>query len=449
MKSYYKQAMKKYYISCTILSAVLIALWIIYTFCTNSPIGAFFFLIAELFIIRISIVIIVKCTLLPVLSKNLDAVTFKEIVNNKHFVAPLFFKANAALANGDYQTVIDIASLQISNKKTRIRHKYYYLSLLARSYFELRDFTKLDILLKKHDELKELNPSKKFFNAHSSKWDYYRHFLKSNFETCQVLCKSKEEALKTKKPNNSNYDALVNSFYYAVACYSAGNIETAQQVFDEIIHKAPQMQLSTISQRYVDSINATSELTIIDDLIPQKNYQPYDDKTIKKIHRHKAISVILIIFVCALTITFLIFDFLIEKEQIKQNSEYISAIAEYEKNLNNAIANKYDHAIFVKYFNVTEGTQHIDTFCLIEHENGLDLASIVTYNNGESLDFVILIEDIQIPNHYSVKSAVSNNQIECYISDGQLPTSKDKELIEFSVNNKNYWIEIKSIIPLT
>ena len=35
---------------------------------------------------------------------------------------------------------------------------------------------------------------------------------------------------------------------------------------------------------------------------------------------------------------------------------------------------------------------------LIEHGNGLDLTSIVTYDGGESLDLIILIEDIQIPN---------------------------------------------------
>ena len=86
---------------------------------------------------------------------------------------------------------------------------------------------------------------------------------------------------------------------------------------------------------------------------------------------------------------------------------------------------------------------------MVEHGDGLDLTSIVTYDGGESLDLIILIEDIQIPNDYSVRSAVSNNQIEFYISDEQLPTSMDKELIEFSFNNRNYWIEIQSITPLT
>ena len=86
---------------------------------------------------------------------------------------------------------------------------------------------------------------------------------------------------------------------------------------------------------------------------------------------------------------------------------------------------------------------------MVEHSNGLDLASIVTYDGGESLDLIILIEDIQIPNDYCVKSTVSNNQIEFYVSDGQLPASQGTELIEFSFKNKNYWIEIRSITPLT
>ena len=156
-------------------------------------------------------------------------------------------------------------------------------------------------------------------------------------------------------------------------------------------------------------------------------------------------SIFLLIFLGVLT-SLEIKDY---KDRIEFQSRYENDIIEYENNLKIAITKKYGNANFIKYFNITDGTQHIDSFCLVKHGNGLDLTSIVTYDGGESLDLIIIIEDIQIPNDYSVKSAVSNNQIEFYISNEQFPTSTDKELIEFSFNNSDYCIEIQSITPLT
>lgn len=448
MNSHCKQAIKKYYIFCIILGVILISLWVLYSLRTNSLIGMILLLLADLIIIKVSVVIIAKKTLLPVLYDDLNAIEFQKIVNNKHFVAPLIFRANAAVASGDYQTAINIASKQIVNSDSNLNCKYYYLSLLARIYFELRDFEKLNLLLKKYDELKALNPSKKIFNTSNSIWDFFRDFLNSDFETCKLICKNIEKTLQTKANNkNSRYAALINKFYYAVVCYSDGTIETALQIFKDIIHTAPQMHLADVSQKYVESIDTSSEMPVLEELIPQKDYQLYDDETKEKLHRHKVFSVILLIIICVSVVIVSVLNFE-NKQQRRHESEYNSSIAEFEKDLNNAIERSYDNANFVKYFNVVYREQHIDTFCLIERNGSLDLASIVTYDGGESLNLVLLIENIQIPYDYSVKSAVSDYKIAFYITDEQIPTSNGTKIVEFSLNNKSYWIEIKSVTPL-
>ncbi len=122
-----------------------------------------------------------------------------------------------------------------------------------------------------------------------------------------------------------------------------------------------------------------------------------------------------------------------------------SLYAKYENDLNYALLKYYDKARLIKFFNVEDGTQHIDTFCLIDVGDRLDLASIVTYDGGESLDLILLVADIQIPYDYSVKSVVSNHQIAFYISDQQLNNSAYKNIVEYSHNNLNYWIGIKHI----
>ena len=120
MKSYYKLAMRKYYIACTVLGGVLIALWIAYYFFTDDHLGAILFLFLELIINKFFVAIIANKTLLPILCNNLDAVEFQKLINDKHLVAPLVYRISAALATGDYQTTINIAIKQLNNKKNNV-----------------------------------------------------------------------------------------------------------------------------------------------------------------------------------------------------------------------------------------------------------------------------------------------------------------------------------------
>lgn len=448
MNSSYKQAIKRYYTYCTILGIILVSLWILYSLCIGNSVGMLLFLIIYVIIIRISVIIIANKTLFPILYNALNATEFQKIVDDKHFLPPISYRISAAFFTGNYQTVVNIATYQLRKKKCSTNAKLYYLSLLARVYFELRDFDKLNLLLKKHDEIRELYPSKKLVNTANSIWSYYRYFLDGNFEACKTICREKHLELNS-KAWDAKIRKLNNDFAYAVACYENGDTNDAIEYFESIISYAQNMHSSELSARYVEAIKTNSKMTLLSEIVPEKDFQPYDDRTTKKIQRHRIVTTVLLTLVCVCIIASEVIGFVINEKQNQYDSENNSAIVEFEKDLSNAIAINYDDANFITYFNVTDGTQHIDSFCLVEHGDGLDLASIVTYDGGESLELIILIENVQIPNSYSVKSAVSNNQIEFYISNGQLPASKDNELIEFSFNKKDYWIEIQSITPLT
>ena len=147
MKSYYKLAKRKYYIACTILGGALIALWIAYYSFTNNHLGAILFLLVELIANKFFIAIIANKTLLPILCNNLDAVEFQKLINDKHLVVPLIYRISASMAIGDYQTAINIATKQLSNKKIHIKLRCYYLGVLASAYFELRDFENLKVVV--------------------------------------------------------------------------------------------------------------------------------------------------------------------------------------------------------------------------------------------------------------------------------------------------------------
>ncbi len=135
------------------------------------------------------------------------------------------------------------------------------------------------------------------------------------------------------------------------------------------------------------------------------------------------------------------------KENRKQESmqPLHTALSKYETKLNKALLKQYDRAEVVKYFDVKNGDEHIDTFCLVAADGKLDLVSIVTYNGGETLDLIPLIKNVQISRDYSVKSAVSNHTIAFFISDDPINGYDYKDIIEYSHNNSNYRIGIKSV----
>jgi hypothetical protein len=109
------------------------------------------------------------------------------------------------------------------------------------------------------------------------------------------------------------------------------------------------------------------------------------------------------------------------------------------------IYSEYDKAEIIKYFYVKNGEQHIDTFCLVDVGDRLDLSSVITYNGGATFDFISLVEDMQPLHDYSVTSIVGNRKISFYVSDKPLNASDFEEIIEYSHNKLNYWFGIKSI----
>ena len=126
MKSLHERAIQKYFKWCVVFGCLFVLLWI-----------------------------------RSVLVDEMDAIEFQKVVNDNRFVSPVLYRISSAISAGDYQTVVNIANKQLSNKKAHIKVKYYYLSVLARAYFELRDFVKLNILLKKYKEYNTMHPSGK------------------------------------------------------------------------------------------------------------------------------------------------------------------------------------------------------------------------------------------------------------------------------------------------
>ena len=118
---------------------------------------------------------------------------------------------------------------------------------------------------------------------------------------------------------------------------------------------------------------------------------------------------------------------------------------EYEKDLNNALSQHYDQSEFIKYFNVKADGQYIDALCVVDTKNGWDLASIITYDEGETSDIIILLEDININQSYCIKSAVSEYYIRFQIHTSEPKDTSLYDIVDFTYTDKNYWFAIDYI----
>ena len=385
--------------------------------------------------------------LIPILSDELNAQKFYNTIYRKSLHPSTLYQLNAEWYIGNYKKLIALSLAGFKHSKN-IQKKCIYLVYLARAYFDIRDYRKLNEAVTTFYQLQENSKQRRKLLTQYPIFEYYKAYLDGNFERCVSITQNRMERIQNKR-SNGKLLWLTNQSNLAIAYYELKEFEKAKEIFLWFAKTTPNLNnFYTISAMYLEAIEKNIPPCSTSQSDEEENVQVERDhlSLIKKANKKRTILYVLII---VLIVAFAITDFFRYSEKEQEQNDYNSAITEYENDLRVAITKKYGNANYIKYFNLTDETQYIDTFCLVEHGDGLDLTSIVTYDGGESLDFIILIEDIQVPKDYSVKSAVSNNQIEFYISDEQLPTSKDKELIEFSFNNKNYWIEIQRITPLT
>lgn len=426
MKSYHEQAVRKYLILCTILGCALVLIWLISCIWVHG-LAAILLLLIMLIVSKITISIVAKKTLLSVLYVKLDAIEFQKIVNDSRFKVPLIYRISSAISSGDYQTVVNIATKFLLDKKANIKVKYYYLSVLARAYFELRDFEKLKVLLAKYEEYKTNYPSKSFLNSSKSVWSYYQYFFEQNYEACKIICKERTLGLR---PNawNARLGRLQNDFLYAIACYENTEIDEAKQVFSSIMQKAPNLYLHTISKKYIEAIQGGQ--LYFEEILPDNNYRFVGNKKLKVVRLIRSVALVLIVVVFAAL------------EFIPKTKE----LSEYDKKLQVALSQQYTNFEVLDYINVEENGEVKDVLVFVKNERkGIDVGFIITYDNGSSYNVKIVESNITYGS-YSLESFTGNHSVELQIFD-QRYTGENSSYATTVIKNCNqqYFVYAKCV----
>lgn len=440
MKSHHK-----YLIQCSVLYVIYFILAALLLFFYPSVLSFVLCLLINL-PCKLLVTSFANKNLINILSNELNAQKFYNAIYQKPFHPSILYQLNAEWYIGNYKKMIALSLTGFKNSKS-IHRKCIYLVYLARAYFDIRDYEKLNETVDSFYQLQEGAKKKEKLLSRYPIFKYYKTYLNGDFEHCISISQLRMEKIQ-KKRSNGKLLWLTNQINLAIAYYELEEFDKAKEIFLWFVKTTPNLNnFYKISVMYLEAIEKNISPCSTNQPDEEENAQVEHEylSFVKKKKKKKAILYILIIVLIG---AFAVLDFFKYSEKKQGQGEYNSAIIEYENDLNNAIAKNYDDANFIKYFNLTN-KHPIDTFCLIEVEDRLDLVSIVTFDGGESLDLVLLIENIQIPYDYSVKSAVSDNQITFSVTDEQMPASNDNEIIEFSSNNKDYWIEIKSITPLS
>lgn len=294
-----KSVFRQYYLRCLLILAFYIA---IVALCIGfwPNIWSFLFCTILFPLMKIFVRIAANKTFSPILFDDLNAQRYQEIIyGNKHFVPPLAYRINAAFSTGDYQTIVNIASLQIQKKNCSVRSQSYYLNLLASVYFHLRDFENLKVVLAKCEELKAQHPKKIRPTPYSAK-SYYRYFLKQNYEACKTVC---TEWILGMNPKAWDYKIrkLQYDFFFAIACYENGDKNEARDVFEAIISYAPQMYYAIASKKYLEAIeDGQAPVMSSVEILPNNGCPTYDKTPVLKLERYRKIKRICIVITAIL-----------------------------------------------------------------------------------------------------------------------------------------------------
>jgi hypothetical protein len=119
-----------------------------------------------------------------------------------------------------------------------------------------------------------------------------------------------------------------------------------------------------------------------------------------------------------------------------------NAIAEFENKLNDAVEKNYNNAEFVEYFELKKNKEYIETLCIVETPEGMDLTTVVTYDGGETSDLLIIERNMEVGESYCKKSPVSDYYIGFAILENKPKAKTFYHLSKFNFKGSTYWIGI-------
>lgn len=418
-----KKYFRKYFFQCACLYVICFAM-IIFLIVYYKAIWSILLSILLLILCRLLVKYFADKIFLSILIDELDAQKFHNAIYQKIMQPPLLYRLNAEWYMGNYEILINL-SASTFHKTKNLTIKCVCLTYLARAYFDIRDIKNLGKTVDSFYELKNDNPKKNNLFSQYKVFNYYKAYINKDFQQCVYLA---EEQLNDNSGANSKQKMrlLTGRCNCAIAYYETGDYNKAKEIFEYFIKTTPNLRnFTTLSQLYIDAID-NKDPSCLACSICIKDTKEQEMIDIKK----GKIKGILIGIIGVFIIVFFVW------------TQFVSRVS-YEDKLKNALYKQYNQVQLIKYFDIEKEKEYIDTFCIIDTEDGLKLVSIV--NNDNALETVFLYEGIDTDMYYYVKSAVSDYYIGFTFNYSPSEATNIYHEIDFVYDGVKYWISIDYI----
>lgn len=232
--------------------------------------------------------LLLKLTKVFIYSKYVDSVLTSEF-NPKKYKAILedgdiisrhaMERINAAFYNGDYQTVADICTLKLKDKKFR-KYKLAYLTVLGRTYFILQDFEKLRLVCQCFERTAESHKNPEAIRKKFPIFEMFSLYLRGNFIDCKELY---EKLLTKKRTTSTKWNEVHTRFIYAIICHKCHYFDLAKLNFSYVICSVPKFNLADIAEKYLTYSEKGEEYTPEQpEILPTENFSLPAYEKIKK-----------------------------------------------------------------------------------------------------------------------------------------------------------------------
>jgi tetratricopeptide (TPR) repeat protein len=157
---------------------------------------------------------------------------------------------------GEYDKVISICTAYIDKQQAKGKkcNNFEYLQFLCFAYFESGDYDSTKKILSYIDSIipeSKVNPKSAYSLVLKPQFDFFTNFIDGRYDKCIAI-----EDVKNVQPEKvSNTFKSRISYYTALAYYYNGDIETAVQMFKDIIQFCPNLNYSKLAQYYIDSLS--------------------------------------------------------------------------------------------------------------------------------------------------------------------------------------------------
>lgn len=327
-------------------------------------------------------------------------------------------------AVGNYERAVSLCLKELSKTKLKqieVECKYY----LALCYFETENYEKLKTVC---NELKAVFSSDKNGKVYKEQYglvfDYFIDFLNGDYEKCKSI-KSRTESTDKKY---SNFYRIKAQFYYAVALYKNNEIADACKEFENIAVCCPDLNLSKLSAKYLNSARDNESDT---ETPNHSSYETQKESYITSPQKEMTKGRTVLLVLCLVVLAFLL---------IKMNHSSVGSALDvlYENEGATAIietvpVNDDGDVLCVYEKNENIGVAYLDEVGENEYKFGI----AITYASGfpESSDTGI----------YCIKAGDSNLKIRYSVTSFRNVPYETLSVNEFKKENSTYYLNIISI----